>query len=228
MSFCIDMDLILNYDMVRLGGSMDRDIYIQKGVRKVYNNDRDNVLYVSEFDMDVRNRNGYCIDSRNVDCFFYGYRENDGYRIGLFDNDIISDRIITFDELDRGYIRLDEFIRYGRFIGREFRRLCPVITYYGTDRDCFKVVDNRYLEIDGYNNRCIVLYEMNSVFLVKYVYGKNDMYGIIDCRYIQDGNYEFIGDVYLEYMDRDRVYFEIVEQIDRYSKGDSKIKVKRR
>ena len=142
---------------------MDRNVYIQKGVKKIYNDDKDNILYVTDFDMDVRKRDGYCIDSRNVDSFFYGYRENDGYRMSLCDSDIFSDRKISFDELDRGYIRLDEFIRDGKFIGREFRRLCPVITYYGVDEDYSRIIDNRYLKIDGYNNKYIVLYRKDNV-----------------------------------------------------------------
>lgn len=218
------MDLILDYDICKLGGSMNRDLYIQKGVRKVYNNDRDNVLYVTEFDIDVRNRDGYCIDSRYVDCFFNGYRENDGYRMSVCNSERDNDRIISFDELDRGYIRLDEFIRYGEFIGREFRRLCPVITYYGIDGDYSRIVDNRYLKIDGYNNKCIVLYRKDHVFLVKNIYGKHELYDIVDCRYIQDGNYEFLGPIYEEYMDREKIYLDIVKEIDGYSKKKVKVR----
>ena len=223
--FSIDIDIILIYDMDRLGGSMD-NIYIQKGVRKIYNNDRDNILYVTKFDIDVRNRDGYCIDSRNVDSFFYGYREDYGYRMSPCCDNIVSDRMISFDELDRGYIRLDKFIEDGEFIGREFRRLCPVITYYGVDGDYSRIIDNRYLKIDGYNNKYVVLYMKDNMFLVKYICGKYELYGIIDCRYIQDGMYEFIGDIYLEYMDRDMVYLDIVKQIDDYCKNDIKKKMK--
>ena len=202
---------------------MDKNIYIQKGVKKIYNDDKDNVLYVTEFDMDITNRKGYCIDSRYVDCFFYGYRENDGYRMSLCNNDIVSDRKISIDELDRGYIRLDEFIMNGEFIGREFRRLFPVITYCGDNN---KLVDNRYLGINDYNGKYIVLYSKDNVFFVKYMYGKNELYDVVDCRYIQDGNYEFYGYVYKEYMDREKVYLDIVKQIDGYCK--KKVKVRQR
>ena len=204
--------------MDKLGGSMEYNIYIQKGVKKIYNNDRDNVLYVSEYDMDVRNRDGYCIDSRYVDSFFYGYRESDGYRMSPCYGNIVSDRMISFDELDRGYIRLDKFIRDGEFVGREFKRLCPVITYYGIDGDYSKIIDNRYLKIDGYSNKYVVLYRKDDIFLVKYICGRYELYSIVDCRYIRDGMYEFIGDVYLEYIDGDMVYLDIVKQIDRYCK----------
>ena len=205
---------------------MDKDIYIQKGVRKIYNNDRDNVLYADEYDIDVRNRDGYCIDSRNVDSFFNGYREDYGYRMSPCCDNIVSDRKISFDELHRGYIRLDEFVKEGEFIGREFKRLCPVITYYGTDRDYSRIIDNRYLKIDVYDNKYIVLYRKDNVFLVKYICGKYELYGIVDCRYIQDGMYEFIGDVYLEYMDRESIYLDVVKQMDRYCECNFKKKVK--
>ena len=205
---------------------MDKGIYIQKGVKKVYNDDRDNILYVSEFDMDIRNRNGYCIDSRYVDCFFYGYRENDGYRMVSLNENIISESFVTYDELNKGYINLYDFINEGKFIGREFRRLCPVITYYGIDGDNSRIIDNRYLKIDGYDNKYIVLYENNNTFLIKYMYGNKKLYGIVDCRYIQDGMYEFIGNVYEEYMDRENVYEDIVKQLDIYCKNDIKKKIK--
>ena len=188
---------------------MDKSVYIQKGVKKIYNNDIDNVIYVCEFDIDVRNRDGYCIDSRNIDSFFYGYRDNDRYRIVSLNENSISDRYISLDELNRGYISLDEFINEGRFIGREFRRLSSVVTYYGVDLDCSRMIDNKYLNIDEYDNKYIVLYELDNTFLVRYMYGNREWYGIVDCRYIQDGNYEFIGDVYLEYMDREKVYLDI-------------------
>ena len=212
--------------MVKLGGSMDKGIYIQKGVKKIYSNDRDKIMYVIEYDMDVRNRDGYCIDSRNVDCFYIGYKEKDGYRMNSLNDIRVRYWYISFDELDKGYIRLDEFIKNGKFIGREFRRISPLITYYGVDSDNSRIIDNRYLKIDDYDNKYIVLYEKDNTFLVKYVYGNKGWYGIIDCRYIQDGNYEFIGDIYLEYMDREKVYLDIVKQIDDYCKRNIKKKIK--
>ena len=205
---------------------MDKGIYIQKGVKKVYNDDRDNILYVSEFDMDIRNRNGYCIDSRYVDSFFYGYRENDGYRMIFLNENIISERFVTYDELNKGYINLYDFINEGKFIGREFRRLCPVITYCGVDGDNSRIIDNRYLKIDGYDNKYIVLYVNNNTFLIKYMYGNKELYGIVDCRYIQDNNYEFLGDIYLEYMDREKFYLDIVNQIDSYYDSYIKKRIK--
>lgn len=210
--------------MDKLGGSMD-NIYIQKGVKKIYNDDRDNVLYVTKFDMDVRDRNGYCIDSRNVDSFFYGDIDGDMCRMLSLSENMVKERYISLDELDRGYIRLDKFIMDGKFVGREFRRISPVITYYGIDKDDSKIIDNRYLKIDDYDNKYIVLYEKDNTFLVKYVYGNKVLYGIIDCRYIQDGNYEFIGDIYLEYMDREKVYLDIVKQMDSYCKNDIKKRI---
>lgn len=205
---------------------MNKNIYIQKGVKKIYNNDRDNVLYVTQFPMDVKDRNGYCIDSRGANSFFYVIDDNSGYRLIECNKDRDINKYISYDELDRGYIRLDEFIKDGKFIGREFRRISSVITYYGVDKDNARIIDNRYLDIDCYNNKYIVLYENDNTFLVKYMYGTKGWYGIIDCRYTQDKMYEFIGDTYVEYMNRDKVYLEILEQIDSHSNKYIKIKHK--
>ena len=205
---------------------MDKNIYIQKGVKKIYCNDIDNVLYVSEFDMDVRDRDGYCIDSRNVDSFFCVNIDNDKCRMFSFNDNTIKERYISLDELDRGYISLFDFIKEGKFIGREFRRISPMITYYGVDGDNARIIDNRYLDMDCYDSKYIVLYEKDNTFLVKYMYSNKGLYVIIDCRYIQDGMYEFIGDVYVEYMDREKVYLDIVKQLDSYCENDIKKKVK--
>lgn len=216
--------------MDKLGGNMDsNNIYIQKGVRKVYYRDNEiDVEYITKFSIDVRDRNGYCIDSRGVDSFFYGIEDIDGCKMVECNKDRGINRHISLDELNRGYIKLSDFIRDGKFIGREFKRFLPVVTYCGTDKDRCEIRDGRYLEIDGYgyDSKYIVLYEKDNTFLVKYMYDNNIMYGIIDCRYIQDGMYKFVGPVYDEYKDRDMVYSEIVSQIDCYNKMDVKTRVK--
>ena len=140
------------------------------------------------------------------------------------DRDRYIDRYISLDELNNGYIKLSDFIKNARFIGREFKRIGPGITYYGIDRDMAKIRDSRYLEIDeyGYDDKYIVLYEKDNTFKVRYICGNSRWYGIVDCIYIQDGMYKFIGPVYEEYRDKEKVYLEIVEQIDSYTKKNVK------
>ena len=204
----------------------DSEIYIQKGVRKVYYNKDIRDDYVVEFSNDVRNRDSYCIDSRGADSFFYVVEDTDGYRLIECNKDIGVNRYISLNELNYGYIKLSDFLRDAKYIGRGFKRIEPVITYYGTDIDICRIIDNMYLEIDGYDNKYIVLYEKDNIFLVKYMFGYNEWYSIIDCRYIQDGNYQFYGKVYEEYKNIDRVYLEIMEQINSFSKKEDKIRVK--
>ena len=200
---------------IRLGGNMDSNIYIQKGVKKIYNDNSLGVEYVSEFPLNISDRDGYCIDSRGVDSFFY--RINGG--LMECNSNIPYVRYVSLEDIDNGYISLFKFINEGLFIGREFIRTSPMITYI----DGYKIKDNAYLCSDS---KYIVIYAMNNIFLAKYICGNNEEYCIIDCRYINDGMYGFVGDVYEEYSDRYRVYFEIVKQIGDYCKEKSKVMVR--
>ena len=72
----------------------------------------------------------------------------------------------------------------------------------------------------------IIICKKDNMFLVKYISRYGEIYKIIDCSYVCDGNYEFYGDVYEEYMDRDMVYSEIIKQIDSYNKKCVKTRIK--
>lgn len=209
------------------------DIYIQKGVRKIsYKNnyDKHKIEYITEFINNNRNDNSYCIDSRGIDSFFYGFEVFAGYRIVEYNKDNAIDRYITLDELNNGYIKLFDFIMASKFIGREFIRTEPVITYYNTKEGTTKIIDNRYLKKEqyGYNDKHIVLYEKDNTFLVKYIYQNNECYGIVDCRYIQDGKYEFIGNVYEEYKDRNTIYLDIIKQIENHNKNNGISRIRKK
>lgn len=192
------------------------EVYIQRGVKKVYNNGY--FEYVSDFSMNIDDRDGYCIDSRGVNSFFY---KIDGEcRFVECNSNISYDRYVSLNEIKSGYINLYDFIDNGIFVGREFIRTVPVITYLNKD-NIFK--DNAYLCSES---KYIVLYAKDNMFLAKYIYGNYEEYCIIDCRYVNDGMYKFIGDVYEEYMDKEMVCLEIFKQIDDYCEKKSKVKVK--
>lgn len=208
------------------------DIYIQRGIRKINysGSNKDKVEYVNEFIIDENDNIKFCIDSRGIDSFFYVIEVFAGYRLIECNKYNGINRYISKDELNRGYIKLDDFIKEGKFIGREFRRIEPVITYYGTGTNKCRIIDNRYLDLNQYGYKdvkYIVLYEKDNVFLAKFIYFDKEYYGIVDCRYIQDRMYKFIGNVYDEYRDRERVYLEIVEQINKDYNINNNVKRKK-
>jgi len=151
---------------------------------------------------------------------------------------------VSLDDINKRFIKLYDFIKDAKFIGREFRRIQPVCRYSkyksisngfvrGIRRlmlvpnNCGIIEDSSYMESYD-NSKNIVLYMKDNMLLVKYISRYGEFYKIIDCSYVCDGNYEFIGDVYLEYMDRDRVYSEIVEQINGYNMKDVKTRIRKR
>jgi len=223
------------------------DIFLQRGVKRVFR-ENGKIIRIDYINDDLVIGDNNYIDRGGADDIYqlYGYDMN-GFKINQYSTDgILVYEIVnvSLDDINKRFIKLYDFIKDAKFIGREFRRIQPVCRYSkyksisngfvrGIRRlmlvpnNCGIIEDSSYMESYD-NSKNIVLYMKDNMLLVKYISRYGEFYKIIDCSYVCDGNYEFIGDVYLEYMDRDRVYFEIVEQIDRYSKGDSKIKVKRR
>ena len=66
----------------------------------------------------------------------------------------------------------------------------------------------------------IVLYCTNDLFLVKSTYfGLPSEYRLVVGHHILDGKYEFFGPIHEEYRDRNKVYSEILAQINDYNKG---------
>lgn len=66
----------------------------------------------------------------------------------------------------------------------------------------------------------IVLYATRDLFLIKRINNifVKEKYDLIDSRYTLYGNYEFFGPVYEEYKDTNKVYKEILEQVNGYNK----------
>lgn len=204
------------------------NIYIQKGVRKRYYSEFKEDEYVFEYPLNIGDRDGYCIDTRGVDSFFFVISEEGRYRLIEIDkydnlNRGIKRDYISINELNKGYIKLSEFIKEAEYVGREFRRTVPVITYCNNT----SIKDNSYLDRYGFeNNKHIVLYMKDNTCLVKYMCSYGSGYCIIDCRYIQDSNYEFIGSIYEEYRDRLKVYFDVLKEINKMKYNDFKKKIR--
>ena len=71
--------------------------------------------------------------------------------------------------------------------------------------------------------RYIVLYATQDLFLIRRIDKyTGDKYTLINSLYTLDGNYEFFGQVYREYKDITKVYYEILEQVTSYHKGRRK------
>lgn len=157
---------------------------------------------------------------------------------------------VSLDELNKRFIRLSDYLKDALFVGREFRRIQPSYRYskcenvddfllslfsgrnYWKRREIIKreysvIEDISFIGIDKYSKN-IVLYMKDNIFLVKYTGRFGEGYRIIDCSYTWDGNYEFYGDVYEEYSDRNKVYSEIVKQLKDYDSKFDKRRVRKR
>lgn len=239
MYFFFLLTKILYYFIISLslGGKMsyrliDGEIFIQRGARKVYHNNTDmQDEYVIEYSLDIMDRNNYCIDTRGVDSFYQIFFDEEQFKFYQYRSDVYDKYFevgnISLEKINEGYIRLVDFLKEAVFVGREFKRILPVITYYGTNNIKYSMKDNAYLDVDDIGKN-IVLCMKDNIFLVKHISRFGEEYRIIGCNYIFDGNYEFYGDVYEEYKNMDRVYLEIIEQINNFGKKSGITKVRKK
>lgn len=221
------------------------DIFLQKGVKRVFR-ENGQIVYIDYIkDNLVPSDNSY-IDRSGADDIYqlYGYDMN-GFKMNQYSTygDLVYELDnMSLDDINKRFIKLSDFIKDAKFIGREFRRIRPVCRYSkyksvsngfvrGIRRltfvpnNCGIIEDRSYME-NYENNKNIVLYMKDNMFLVKYISRYGEIYKIIDCSYVCDGNYEFYGGVYEEYRDRDRVYSEVVNQIDSYNKKCVKTRIR--
>lgn len=117
----------------------------------------------------------------------------------------ISKTYTSIGKLKKDFIKLSEFLEKATFVGREFKRTSPILTFSGK-------LDKSYMQIIGIT-KYIVLYATQDLFLIKRIndYG-NAKYALINSRHTLDGKYEFFGPVYEEYKDKNKVYSEILAQ----------------
>lgn len=223
-----------------------RDIFLQRGVQRVFR-ENGQIIYIDYVkDYLVPSDNSY-IDRSYADDIFqlYGYDMN-GYKMNsynIYGSLVCEFDNMSLDELNKRFIKLSDFIRDAEFVGREFRRTQPVYRYTKFNsvysgfvrginrwhlvntRDYNVRTDRSYMR-NYENDKNIVLYMKDNIFLVKYISCYGEFYKIIDCSYTSDGNYEFYGKVYEEYRDRDKVYLDIVKQIDSYNEKCVKTRIR--
>lgn len=202
--------------------SMDRDVYIQKGPKKICNELFGSTeTYVTEIKFSEPFGYLYYIDDSGVDSFFQICENGlENYKLYEYDNcGIIKEHEnISLDKLKEGFIKLSDFLKNATFVGREFERKGATIRYSYYGESHVEKRDASYVEGFNEGEKNIVLYIKGNIFLVKHITNNTCEYRIVGCRYTQDGNYKFLGPVYEEYNDRKKVYSEILEQINNYNK----------
>lgn len=114
----------------------------------------------------------------------------------------------SITDLKKDYVSLFEFLERATFVGRQFKRTEP--SYSSTGH-----IDVSFMDSEEH----IALYCSQDLFLVKSTdYNASPKYRLVVGRYTLDGKYEFLGPVHEEYRDRDKVYNEILAQINEYNK----------
>lgn len=221
------------------------DLFLQRGVKKVFR-ENGQIVCIDYIKDDLIKGDNFYIDRNGADDIYqlYGYDMN-GFKMNQYNtygNLVYELDNMSLDDINKRFIKLSDFIKDAKFIGREFRRTNPVCRYSkyksvsngfvrGIRRlvlvpnSCGVIEDRSYME-NYENNKNIVLYMKDNMFLVKYISRFGEVYKIIDCSYVCDDNYEFYGDVYEEYMNREKVYSEVVSQIDSYNKKHVKTRIK--
>lgn len=114
-------------------------------------------------------------------------------------------------DLSKDFIKLSDFLNISTFVGREFIRTSHRITLNGKVDKSFMSSNNTFT-----NEKYIVLYAMQDLFLIRVVDDPltPDRYELINSKYTLDGNYKFIGKTYSEYKDKQKVYTDILSQLN--------------
>ena len=145
---------------------------------------------------------------------FWQLFTSDGININLVECEKLKEGVRTYSskkDLDKDFIKLSDFLEKATFVGREFKRIKPIKSTKGRD-------DERYMQSYG-NNYCIVLFCTQDLFLVRECFFGDESYKLLNSRYTLDGKYEFLGPEHEEYRDKNKVYSEILAQINEYNKG---------
>ncbi len=120
------------------------------------------------------------------------------------------------EKLANDFIKLSDFLNKATFVGKEFKRTKPITLTSGR-------LDRNYM-INNSRTKYIILYAMQDLFLAKRIDTLNpkcitSRYILINSLYTLDGKYEFFGPIHEEYRDKNKVYSEILKQVNKYNKG---------
>lgn len=146
------------------------------------------------------------LDYSYTEDFWQAYKERNGILLKCSYSNSVERVYKDIEQLESDFVKLSDFLDKATFVGRKFRRTKPVIHHTGKGDKSYMFVDDKYYYI--------VLYAMQDLFLVMKHSYNGDEYLLINSQYTLDGNYEFYGEVFQEYADKDMVYREILEQIE--------------
>lgn len=120
----------------------------------------------------------------------------------------------SIKNMKNDFIKLSDFLEKATFVGRKFKRTKALTDLTGD-------IDQSYMDfnLDIYEIKYIVLYATQDLFLIKMISKYEEEYALINSKYTLDGNYEFFGPVYEEYRNMNKVYKEILEQVNGCNKG---------
>lgn len=111
-------------------------------------------------------------------------------------------------ELKEKYIRLVDFLRNAKYIGKTFIRTEPTII-----DEC---IDKSYMNQDSYET-IKTLYQTDYAMLVNYKTQHGNYFQMINPQYLIDKKYTFIGNKDSIYEDKKSIYKQIIDEIeDRY------------
>ena len=161
------------------------------------------VEYNNFLDSQVENYNYY-----GMNYFWQCYYDGDKYYMSACSPlCILNIPYDNFNDINNNFIKLSEFFKKSKFIGREFIRTAPLTDENG------KIINKFFMNDPNYKN--IVLYATGDLFLVKAI-SKNDEsnynYYIISYNYISDKKFKFVGPANSDLKDTKIIYSEIVKQ----------------
>ena len=146
------------------------------------------------------------IDYSGTEFFWQAFNDNKGVLVTCAMASSLDKIYKSIDEMERDFIKLSDFLDKATFVGRKFRRTKPIVFQAG------KVAKMYMSETGEYYH--VVLYAMQDLFLVKKYSKIGEEYQLINSQCTMDGNYEFYGEVFNQYADKDMVYREILEQVE--------------
>jgi len=146
------------------------------------------------------------IDYSGTEFFWQAFNDNNGVLVTCAMASCLDKVYKSMAEMERDFIKLSDFLDKAIFVGRNFRRTKPIVFQTG------KVANMYMSETDEYYH--VVLYAMQDLFLVKKYSKIGEEYQLINSQCTMDGNYEFYGEVFNQYADKDMVYREILEQVE--------------
>lgn len=107
------------------------------------------------------------------------------------------------EEIEKEFIRLRVFLDQAEYIGKYFKRSKPCAEGSLADRSY------------THDSNSLVLYATDSILLIQREtpYFKDKKFEIISSKYLEDGNYGFVGKVNDEFRDKPELYQAIFKQL---------------